>query len=208
MTNHPLLAEIAEIDNTLLSTVTTAPPDPLSADERTRTRAYLLLCHAVLEERIENIFIEHFNRALELISSDKPIPREILPFYAASMEWGVNFLPTYSKRNWLGFMSNPQALEHVTSVIKKNHGLKMENVRDLAKLVGIEWGVIDDAAGVEMSALTTLGVKRGAAGHTSLFSGNDNSLSGEEYPANVREWVNQAANTVIRIEAVVAEISA
>lgn len=206
VTDHPLLAELAEIDDTLLATVTTVPPDPLRSDERTLTRAYLLLCHAVLEEHIEKIFIAHFADAQTLISAGASVPVELLPFYAAAHEWTNVTLPTYSKRKWTGFLASPIATEHVKSIISKNHGLKEDNVKELAKLVGIEWAFIDDAAGVELAALTTLGVKRGAAGHTSPFN-VDHSLSGQEYPANVREWVSQAAKTVIEIESVVGRIT-
>ena len=208
VTEHPLISELAEIEQTLLLTVTTVPPDPLRSEERVLTRAYLLLCHAVLEERVEGIFAAHFQSARALISANKPLPVELLPFYAAALEWGSVVTPTYAKRTWLGFMTSKIAEEHVAGVIRANHGLKETNIRELAKLVGIEWSVIDDATGIELAALTTLGAKRGTAGHTSPFSGLDQGLAGEEYPANVREWVTQAASTVIQLEAVVTKITA
>ncbi|GEP48673.1 hypothetical protein FVP74_13895 [Microbacterium saccharophilum] len=207
MTNHPLLAEIAEIESTLLSDVSTAPPDPLSTRERTVTRAYLLVAHAILEERIEGIFLEHFNRARRVIAEGVSVPVGLLPFFAAALEWNRD-IPTYNKRQWLGVMSSPLAIEYVTSEVRENHGLKADNVRDLAKLVGIEWAVIDDAVDIQLAALTTLGAKRGAAGHTSPFNSPTQAVTEEEYPANVREWVEQAARTVIALESVVDQLSA
>lgn len=206
MTDHPLLAEIAEIASTLLSDVSTAPPDPLSPRERTVTRAYLLVAHAILEERIEGIFVEHFNRARAVIAEGASVSVGLLPFYAAAMEWD-RVVPTYNKRRWLGFMSSPMADEYVASEVRENHGLKAGNVQELAKLVGIEWAAIDDAADVQLASLTTLGAKRGAAGHTSPFNSPTQAVSEEEYPANVREWVEQAVLTVIALEAVVEQLS-
>jgi hypothetical protein len=207
VTEHPLLAQLGQIDRTLLGPVKTAPPDLLTSEERSQTRAFLLLAHALLEEAIETIFLSHFRDASAIIASGKAVPTELLPFYASVLEWGSEKLPTYAKRKWLGFISSQTAEEHVTNVVRKNHGLKEDNVKELAKLVGIEWAVIDDAPGIELGALTTLGVKRGVAGHTSLFSGLNQSLLGEEYPVNVREWVEQAAKSVIELEAVISRLS-
>ncbi|MGW9629655.1 hypothetical protein ACWGST_03065 [Agromyces sp. NPDC055520] len=206
--NHPLLAEVEEIDTTLLTSVTTIPPDRLRSDERTMTRAYLLVTHAVLEERIENIFLAHFFNARAVIDSGSAIPAGLLPFYSAALEWAGIDPPTYAKRTWRGYMSSSVAEAHVKSVIQNNHGLKRNNIQDLAKLVGIEWAAIDDAPGVEISALTTLGAKRGAAGHTSPFIGPDQAITEEEYPANVREWVNNAVRTVIHLEDVISQMCA
>ena len=207
MTEHPLLAEIAEIESTLLADVSTTPPDPLSTRERTVTRAYLLVAHAILEERVEGIFLEHFNRARQVIADSVSVPAGLLPFFAAALEWNRE-IPTYNKRQWLGVMSSPMANEYVANEVRENHGLKADNVRDLAKLVGIEWAVIDDAVDIELAALTTLGAKRGAAGHTSPFNSPTQAVAEEEYPANVREWVEQAARTVIALESVVDQLSA
>lgn len=207
MTDHPLLVEMAEIESTLLSGVSSSPPDPLSPRERTLTRAYLLVAHAILEERIEGIFFKHFMSARELIATGASMPIGLLPYYAAAMEWKRD-IPTYSKRNWLGFMSSAVAHEYVANEVRQNHGLKADNVQDLAKLVGVEWSAIDEAADVQLAALTTLGVKRGAAGHTSPFTTPAQVVAEEEYPANVREWVEQAVRTVIALESVVEHLSA
>ena len=207
MTDHSLWDEITEIESTLLSEVSTSPPDPLSTRERTLTRAYLLVAHAILEERIEAIFVEHFSRACEVIAANKFVPVGLLSFYAAALEWRRD-MPSYGKRQWLGYMSSPVAVEYVASEVRENHGLKAANVQDLAKLVGVEWAVIDDAADVRLAALTTLGAKRGAAGHTSPFTSPVQAVSEEEYPANVREWVAEAVQTVIALEAVVKQLSA
>jgi hypothetical protein len=207
VTDHPLLAEIAEVESTLLSEVSTAPPDPLSTRERTVTRAYLLVAHAILEERIEGIFLEHFNRARQVIAESVSVPLGLLPFYASALEWNRP-IPTYNKRQWVGVMSSPMAVEYIASEVRENHGLKADNVQDLAKLVGIEWAAIDDAADIQLAALTTLGAKRGAAGHTSPFNSPTQVVAEEEYPANVREWVEQAVRTVIALEAVVEQLSA
>lgn len=206
MTDHPLLVEIAEIEATLLSGVSTSPPDPLTTRERTLTRAYLLVAHAILEERIEGIFLNHFVRARQVIASGASIPVGLLSYYAAALEWKRD-IPTYAKRQWLGFMSSPVADEYVASEVRENHGLKSDNVQDLAKLVGVEWAAIDDAADVQLAALTTLGAKRGAAGHTSPFTSPAQAVAEEEYPANVREWVEQAVRTVIALESVVEQLS-
>lgn len=206
MASHPLLNELAEIDSALLSAVTTVPPDPLSPREKILTRAYLLLAHAVLEERIESMFLAYFRNARQLISSGGPLPVELLSFYAAVMEWGTPVPPTYVKRSGQGFISSRLADEHVADALRKNHGLKEENVSELAKLVGIEWSILDDAPGIQMSSLSTLGVKRGTAGHTSPFSGLDKALDGEDYPVNVREWVHQAAASVIELQSVMEKI--
>ncbi len=197
---------MAEIEATLLSGVSTSPPDPLTTRERTLTRAYLLVAHAILEERIEGIFLNHFARAREVIASGTSIPAGLLSYYAAALEWKRD-IPTYAKRQWLGFMSSPVADEYVASEVRENHGLKSDNVQDLAKLVGVEWAAIDDAADVQLAALTTLGAKRGAAGHTSPFTSPAQAVAEEEYPANVREWVDQAVRTVIALESVVEQLS-
>jgi len=207
VTRHALLDQLDEIDQTLLTQVRTSPPDPLTSKERTLTRSYLLVAHALLEEAIESIFVSHFDNARVAVSAGRFAPSTLLPLYAAALEWGID-IPTYHKRKWNGFLSSKLADAHVTDAVRKNHGLKEQNVQDLAKLVGIEWAVIDDAPGVSLAALSTLGAKRGVAGHTSLFSGSNEQLAGEEYPSNVREWVSQAAESVIELEDVVSRLSA
>lgn len=208
MTEHPLLTQLREMETTLLAGVSTVPPDPLRSEERTLTRAYLVLAHAVLEEEVEQIFLNHFDSVRQLLATVDYAPLELLPFFAAVHEWNTAVqLPTYAKRNYMGYITSPKVSEYVSSEVRENHGLKADNVMGLAKLVGIEWTVIDDAPGVELTALTTLGVKRGAAGHTSLFSGRNQALAGQEYPVNVREWVENAAKTVIELERVVKSLS-
>jgi hypothetical protein len=208
VTEHPLLTQLREMETTLLAGVSTVPPDPLRSEERTLTRAYLVLAHAVLEEEVEQIFLNHFDSVRQLLATVDYAPLELLPFFAAVHEWNTAVqLPTYAKRNYMGYITSPKASEYVSSEVRENHGLKADNVMGLAKLVGIEWTVIDDAPGVELTALTTLGVKRGAAGHTSLFSGRNQALAGQEYPVNVREWVENAAKTVIELERVVKSLS-
>ena len=62
-----------------------------------------------------------------------------------------------------------------------------------------EWGSFEQVLSQELADLTTLGARRGEAGHLSPFSGKAVILNQQEYPEDARRWVRAAGAALARI---------
>ncbi|MEO5316097.1 hypothetical protein PV772_18615 [Pseudarthrobacter sp. CC12] len=193
------------LDKALLGSVTTQFPAPLTAAEQALTHGYLVLAHAVLEEHLEKIFEEHFDRLVSWLVSDL-VPRETALLAYAVKEWLPASLNIgYKQRDLHQFFAKPARNEFI-KLLGKNNGLKLENVAALAKLVGLDWKSFEDALNAELSDLTTLGSKRGAAGHLSPYTSKVTELTENDYPEDVRTWVDAGERAIERIRLYLSEI--
>lgn len=187
--------QLKNLDRALLGAVTTQFPTPLTAAEQALTHGYLVLAHAVLEEHLEKIFEEHYDRLASWLTSDM-VPRETALLTYAVREWlPASINVGYKQREMQQFIAKP-ARDEFVKLLGRNNGLKLENVATLAKLVGLNWKCFEDSLNTELSDLTTLGSKRGAAGHLSPYTNKVTELTENDYPDDVRGWVD-AGETAI-----------
>ncbi|HEV3002645.1 MAG TPA: hypothetical protein VGW75_18050 [Solirubrobacteraceae bacterium] len=193
-----LVAQIKLIDARLLSAVTTAFPDPLTDEEKVAVNAYLVLAHACIEEFLEDTFLEHVQRLIDLM--DRPlVPREVAGLFLA---FGT-IIPEkkripYAKRERAG-VANVALTLYKASTIDMNHGVKPAKVRTLAEGAGVSWPEFESALAAQLADLDTLGAKRGEAGHLGPLTMKATKLSRRDYPDNVRGWVHDARDAGLAI---------
>lgn len=194
-----LRSQLNHLDQVLLSSVTTQFPGLLSDAEKTTTHAYLVLSHAVLEEHLEELFDAHFQRLLSWLDADL-VPAEVVRLAFGITDWLPKSVDvSYKNRSVPGVIkANPIAKEF-RRLIGQNHGLGPSNVNGLAKLVGLDWKAFENFHVQELADLQNLATKRGEAGHLSPFTERSVMLSRQDYPDNVREWVEAGRSAVTKI---------
>jgi hypothetical protein len=198
-----LSAQLDHLDVTLLGGVVTQFPDPLSDAEKALVHAYLVLCHAVLEEHLEAAFERHFDRLCGWLISDQ-VPLECVRFAFAVSQYVPKDQVSYKKRDTVGVIRGLGRKEF-SRLLRENHGLKPTNVESLSKLVGVHWTDLEDTLNVELLDLDTLGVKRGSASHLSPYTEKTTALAVTDGPDDVRQWVQ---NGRLAVEAIVSYLDA
>jgi len=169
----------------------------LTDEEKAVTNAYLVLAHAVLEETIEAAFERHFQRLVSWFDS-RTLPLESARLLFAMREWmPESYVPSFKKRDLVGIVR--AAHKPFLAEVRGNHGIKPHNIENLARLVGLDWNRFEAALNTQMEDLRTLGTKRGDAGHLSPYSEKAVALSRQDYPENVREWVNAGRDAVLGV---------
>lgn len=188
-------AQLDNLDKLLLAGVQTQFPDELPDEEKAMINAYVVLSHAVIEEFIEDLFESHFRRLAGWLVSPM-VPAETVGLAYAIAEW----LPddrrsTYKKRSLdATFKAASTAL---AGQLRQNHGIKVSNITTMASLVGVEWQRMDAALNAQLADLTTLGSKRGEAGHLSPYTDRAQAITRLTQPDEVREWVGNARKACI-----------
>lgn len=192
-----LKQQVDHLDAVFLAAVSTEFPEPLSMGERAMVSSYLILSHAILEEALEDAFLEHFD-GLIVADEGASVSMEVVRVaFAIGLDLQENEAP-YSNRNLVGLLKG-LGRRRVQTAIFANNGLKATNVKSLAKSVGLQWTNFEQALELELIALSTLGSKRGAASHLSPFSSKAVALDPSVRPDDVRIWVNDALKSVLRI---------
>lgn len=186
------------LDSTLLSSVTTQFPDPLTESEKAQVHAYLVLAHAVLEEYIESIFSRHFDRLCSWLGADL-VPAECVRFSYAVAEMIPSGSVSYRKRNTYQLIRSLGRKEFQSN-LDKNHGLKTGNIEKLAQLIGVDWMGLEDALNSYLADLNTLGSKRGSAGHLSPYTEKVTAISISDGPDDVRRWVRDGRDAAVALE--------
>jgi len=192
--------QISLLDSSLLAGVKTEFPEVLTDKERAMVHAFLVLSHAVLEERLEEAFVTHFYSLCQWMD-DPMVPMEVARLTFAAHEWMTDeFRVAYKKRSIVPQI-RAAATRDLQRKVAENHGVKEENVQALSKLLGLDWPSFDNAVGLHLADLNHLGSKRGAAGHLSPFTEKATALSQEDTPDDVRAWVQSGVDAVNAIEA-------
>lgn len=191
--------QLAHLDDTLLRTVTTQFPDPLTAPEKAQVHAYLVLSHAVLEEHLELAIEKHFDRLSSWLIGDI-VPLECVRLAFAASKYVSKEGVSYKNRNTSQLIRNVGKRELVER-LRKNHGLKSSNIQSMCELIGLHWPDLEDALNAELNDLDTLGAKRGAAGHLSPYTEQATAIATTDGPDDVRRWVG---NGRLGVQAIVA----
>lgn len=183
--------QLAHLDTLLLSTVTTQFPEPLTDAEKATVHAYIVLTHAVIEEYIEDGYLDHFDR-LSAWADYPSIPE-------ASVRMIVTFAFKFPGKGANPGGSKPlsdlvkAARGFVEGAVKGNNGIKSANLESLSKALGVDWLDMDAQLSSGIADLEALGARRGEAGHLSPFTDKAVKLTRQVYPDDVRAWVNRAS---------------
>ena len=137
-----LVAQVELLDSMLLSAVATEFPDPLKDPEKVAVSAYLVLCHASVEEYAEQVFLRHFDRLSELCQFPVVPPSAARLSLAVGITLPEKMRASYKSRTLKGALEAGRN-NYVNSYVDTNDGLKERNIRRLAEGVGIEWGVVE-----------------------------------------------------------------
>lgn len=125
------------------------------------TRSYVLLVHAEIESFLEERVTEKVNTSLTNWKANRKKSsclKSILAFCSNDINYEKKKV---IERNSLEFRVNLVS-SHFLSLIKKNHGIKKENILDLLLPIGIEISELDETWLVTMD---NFGAKRGEIAH-------------------------------------------
>jgi hypothetical protein len=187
--------QIAVLDQTLLSAVASEFPAEMTPQEQALTHGFLVLAHAVLEEHLEQIFEDYFDALAGCLSKDL-VPAEAVAFaFAVGKNSTGSGWPGYKRLNLQSYVKHSIRREFVIQV-GRNHGLKASNVQSLAEQVGIDWVDFEDRLNAQLADLSTLGSKRGSAGHLSPYTIKVTNLTSSDYPHDVRKWVQLGIDAI------------
>lgn len=186
--------QLDHLDKTLLATVVTQFPAPLTATEKAQVHAYLVLAHAVLEEHLESAFERHFDTLSSWFMGG------MVPLECVRLAFAVS---QYISKDQAGFKTRntPELIrglgrKEVVRQLGDNNGLKPSNIQSMSKLIGLHWPDLEGALNAELNDLDTLGVKRGAAGHLSPYTAKTTAIAQTDGPDDVRKWVHDGYNAV------------
>lgn len=197
--------QLLHLDNALLGSVQSSLPSLLSEHEKAQVNAYLVLAHAVLEEHLESLFLEHFDRiAAQLSQPIVPVECVRLVFAVAEDIHG-NHGVSYAKRNTIELVRR-LGRKNLESKLHLNNGIKSKDVQKLAKCVGLEWPEFEDSLNAELADLDTLGTKRGSAGHLSPYTDRVTSIEDHVGPDDVRSWVTAGRTALEQLEGYLSSV--
>lgn len=201
-----LKEQLDHLDAALIANVQSTSLTPLSERERAQVNAYLVLAHAVLEEHLESMFLDHFDRLVAHFSNSM-VPIECIRLAFAVAELTPEIVGTaYKKRDVVALVQNLGRKRFETR-LNTNHGIKTTNIETIAKGVGLDWQSFEDALSEAIADLNTLGAKRGSAGHLSPFTDRVTSIKEEITPDDVRAWVTAAQEALTKIETHLKQIA-
>lgn len=194
--------QIAKLDEAFLELIVVDPGSTPDQNARANIHAYLVLSHAILEEHVESVFHEYFQRVLSRLDDDM-VPRACLALvYSVADRAAREDKTGYLKRS-VRHETKRLGTALLSKTIKSNNGLKTTNIENLAQAAGVAWKEFDDALSTHLANLENLGAKRGDAGHLSPFSAQ---LTEVVHPEQVREWVGNGVSAVLAIEAFLKEL--
>lgn len=194
-----LKEQLDHLDRTLLSGIVSTFPEPLPDGDRALAHAYLVLAHAVLEEALEEVFEKHYDRLASWLNADM-VPLEAAKLVYAAAGWAkvAGVEQAYKVRD-LHSQIAKSCRSEFEKKLGSNNGIKTHNVQNLAKLIGVSWEEFENELSDALADLTTLGAKRGDAGHLSPFSKKMTELTDALDPDDVRKWVSDGLSGVERI---------
>lgn len=188
--------QIAKLDDAFLKSVTIDVGETPDENSRANIHAYLVLSHAILEEHIESVFDEYFERAVKCLDGNLVPKASLALVYSVADRASRDDKTPYLKRS-VRHEVERLGKPLLAKAIRSNNGLKPANIENLAQAAGVAWGEFDDALSTHLANLQNLGVKRGDAGHLSPFSAQ---LTEVVHPEQVREWVSNGVSAVAAIE--------
>ncbi|MBM7861890.1 hypothetical protein JOD27_005719 [Lentzea nigeriaca] len=180
--------------------VPTVPVDEVpSPEESLKIRAFIVLAHSAIEEAIEDRMHSAVKEALKCAGGTVP---------TIAVPLAVKYSPDLIGQNggkvpdFDGCIAKLAPL-YFTNVIKANNGIRRQNIDKMLKPLGYDSTALGEGVEDALSALDTLGAKRGASAHTLV-------VAAEEviHPSQATEWVNQALDGAdLVVDAILKKIS-
>lgn len=161
-----LIDRIKFLDNNILPTINFT--GDYTATEYDYTRSYVLLVHAEIESFLEERVTEKVNSSLNNWRTNRKKSsclKSILAFRSGDISYEKK---KASEKNSLEFRVNI-VTNHFLNLIKKNHGIKKDNILDLLLPIGIE---IDELDETWLTTMDNFGAKRGEIAHHTLAAQN------------------------------------
>ncbi|WP_152521418.1 HEPN domain-containing protein [Amycolatopsis decaplanina] len=185
-----LKAAIVQVAESLLPDV---PLDQqLSPSEQIQVHAFVVISHSAIEEYIEQLLTDSLDEALNKgLAPGGPLPLIALPL---AVHHSAEIIGQSSgKGAFITARSVHQKLLglYTSKVVKPNNGIKRKDIEKLCKPLGIDVAGFDGDLEVAVTALDTLGAKRGTLAHTL-------SVAAREVirPEQAREWVNDSIDGI------------
>lgn len=185
--------EVAALDELLLAPVGTTPPDPLSLKERIGVRSYLVLAHGAVEDFVERCFSAYLESAARLDDDGRMLPGMYLTMFhlRGDLEKQVKKVDRTGEE----LLRRLPPL-YVEKVVRPNNGVRRNNIQNLCQGAGLRWLDFETACARAVSALDTLGAKRGSVAHVSSVAEAITGVQEEIYPPNVQEWVENVVDSL------------
>ncbi|MEG0900187.1 MAG: HEPN domain-containing protein [Oscillospiraceae bacterium] len=142
-------------------------------------RAFVLLCHAEIENYIEDLATELLENGKERWDTQKTANYNIASLFIESEKIEKN-LDTNQK--------SLQLFSQFRSVIKNNHGIKLHNIKKLFTPLGY---ALDDFDNLFITELSTFGELRGETAHTSANTQIQNILNFNDVKIKVDHIVTE-----------------
>ena len=154
-----LLDRIKFLDSNILPTIKIE--GDYTAIEYDFTRSYVLLVHAEIESFLEERVTEKVNSSLINWKQNRKKSsclKSILAFCSGDINYEKKKV---AERNSLEFRVNIVS-NHFLALIKKNHGIKKDNILNLLLPIGLEISEIDETW---LTTMDNFGAKRGEIAH-------------------------------------------
>jgi hypothetical protein len=184
-----LANDIKELGEALLDddVRSVVPPDDLSRRQQLLISSFVILCHAHIEEYLENLFVAYVQaRELELT-------KEFAPhcFMRLSIHFAADIVgqQVAKESDHLKICITAKHL-YTSKVVWINNGLKEANVKALAKPLGLNNDDLSDGCEQLFAALNTLGGKRGKVAHSSSMQSANETF----YAAQAVSWVDDVVS--------------
>jgi hypothetical protein len=188
--------QLHQLDQTLLSVVSTEFASPPLEEDRVLIRAYLVLAHAILEEQLEELFRVHVKVLADALVGPT-VPVECVRL-ALALGQATKPSGDYESRDSIRCIKQG-GVKEMQRQTDQNHGIKTKNIQSLAETAGCDWPALDAQLNGCLADLDTLGVKRGFAGHHSPYAGRTTDIVDNDTSDDVRQWVE---NGRLAVEAI------
>jgi len=151
--------------------------DDITPQQEDLVRAFRLLCHAEIENYIEELAITLLNEGMAYWNEHKLANYNIASLFINSDKIDKNFDVV---------QKSCQLFADFRKVIKNNHGIKEENIKKLFFPLGY---LIDDFDTTFINNLSSFGVSRGLTAHTSAGSQIQQALNFRDEKSKVQNIV-------------------
>ena len=192
-----LESQVRALRQLTIDSIPSTFPLPLPPESRMAVNAFVVLAHACIEEFIEDLFMTYATTVSQAASEG--VSHRDYAALAYSAGSNAKDKASFRARSIEHVMRS--ALEFVGRQVAANHGVKASNIERLAECAGLDWTEFDNALSGAIADLTTLGAKRGDAGHLSPFTTKSVFLSDIDGPEDVVRWVDEGVTAARAIEA-------
>ena len=156
--HNKLLSRISAIETNLLPTIKVS--GNYTKKESDQIRSYVILTHAEIEAYFEDIASTKVQKSLDLWRTARKKSNcllSVMTFCSKDIIWD-----TKPDKHSIESRINKTVI-HYINLLKKNHGIKAKNIRNILLPLGVEEGDLDQTW---LNIMDDFGKKRGSFAHT------------------------------------------